>query len=114
MADQTTSGKGEPSPERKRLIERLLGLVERGIGQGAEVEEGEWEALRAMAAAQPRSLELVERLRQVVLDCAREIEKRRLAGDDVAPMRAAIVEHVRSSVAAGPQAAGPGDGRRGQ
>ena len=99
VADDSGARKGEASDERQRLVERLLGLVERGIGQGIEVPEDEWQALRAMAAGQPRSLELVERLRQVVADCAREIETRRQAGDDVGPMRRAIVEHVRKTVA---------------
>jgi len=99
VAEDSGARKGEASDERQRLVERLLGLVERGIGQGIDVPEDEWQALRAMAAGQPRSLELVERLRQVVADCAREIETRRQAGDDVGPMRQAIVEHVRKTVA---------------
>lgn len=108
MAESDGARRGGTSEERQRLIERLLGLVERGIGEGAEVSEDDWQALWAMAQGQPHSLELVERLRQVVADCAREIEKRRLAGDDVAPMRRAIVEHVRTNVAgASPAPHGP-------
>jgi hypothetical protein len=114
VAEDSGARKGEASVERQRLIERLLGLVERGIGQGIEVPEGEWQALRAMAAGQPRSLELVERLRQVVADCAREIEARRQAGDDVAPMRQAIVEHVRTTVAAASPAPVSGARRDGE
>jgi len=114
VAENGGARKGEASDERQRLIERLLGLVERGIGQGIEVPEEEWQVLRAMAAGQPRSLELVERLRQVVADCAREIETRRQAGDDVGPMRQAIVEHVRKTVAAAPPASVSGVRRDGE
>ena len=114
MAEDSGARKGDASVQRQQLVERLLGLVERGIGQGIEVPEGEWQALRAMAAGQPRSLELVERLRQVVADCAREIETRRQAGDDVSPMRQAIVEHVRKAVAAAPPASVSGAPRDGE
>ena len=84
---------------RRQLMDRLLALVDRSLGGGEAVSDAEWDALRASAAGHARSLELVGRLHGVVAECNREIEARRAAGTDVAPLREAIVEYVRSTVA---------------
>lgn len=94
---------------RQLLMDRLLGLVDRSVGRGEAVPDAQWEALGASAAGNPRSLELVARLRGVVAECNREIEARRASGADVAPLREAIVEYVRSTVAEKSRPAGGGE-----
>ena len=89
-----------PGARRQLLIDRLLGLVDRGMGGGEVVPDAEWEALCALAAGQPRSLELVARLRAIVAECSREIEARRAKGEEVDSLRRDIVEYVRGAVLA--------------
>jgi hypothetical protein len=88
-----------PVVRRQQLMDRLLALVDRSVGGGEAVPDAEWDALRVASAGHARSLELVGRLHGVVADCNREIEERRAAGADVAPLREAILEYVRSTVA---------------
>jgi hypothetical protein len=94
---------GTPRPAgtgglRQTFIDRLLALVDRGVGGGEAVPDAEWEALRASAVGTPRSLELVGRLRAVVAECNREIEARRAKGEEVDSLRQEIVEYVRGAV----------------
>ncbi len=98
---------------RGELTERLLGIVERTVGQGEALPEGEWEALRTLAAGHPRSLELVEKLQQVVTDCTREIDERKLSGGDLQQLRQAIVRFVRETVCPDPKGAGQAPGAPG-
>jgi hypothetical protein len=96
MAEQANPGARQG--QRQQLLERLLTLVERSLNDTTQVPDAEWQALRTMAEGQPRSLELIARLQKIVADCTAEIEKRRVAGDDVGPLRSAIVEHIRATV----------------
>jgi hypothetical protein len=91
-------GTDGPGERRRLLTDRLLALVDRSLREGQAVTDADWDALRATAAGHSRSLELVERLRAVVADCNREIEARRAAGADVASLREAIVDCVRTTV----------------
>lgn len=96
------AGPGEAGGLRARLVERLLGLVERSVGRGERLPEAEWEALRGLASGHARSLELVARLEAIVADCVREIDARLASGEDVGSLRADIVAFVREKVAPAP------------